>query len=298
MAFNPMGNKDSGDPSFFDAMIQKVLSGGIAGMMAKTATAPLERIQILNQTGAATDTMYGTFRRILTDGGGFRGLWRGNLVNCFRVFPHKSILFTANDYLQRRALPLVSSPFLTGAVSGVIATAAIYPIVVVRAHLSGTFAKTNSAVRVLQHVVKSEGLVGLYRGFAVTLMGTFPFEGIRMGAYALLRGYLPTKDTPYGPQPHPVGKMCAGATAGAAAAFATYPTDTVRRMLQVQSAEGMVRYGGLFQCITVNYRQGGVKRFYHGLSAKMVRVIPDAAILFVSYEFIKDFLYRETATNS
>ena len=180
------------------------------------------------------------------------------------------------------------------AVSGCMATAAIYPIVVVRAHLSGTFSRTNSAVRVLRNVVRSEGLLGLYRGFAVTLMATFPFEGIRMGVYALLRGHLTSMETPNGAQPHPIGKMCAGATAGAAAAFATYPTDTVRRMLQVQSAEGMVRYDGLFQCIAHNYRQGGVQRFYHGLTAKMVRVIPDAAILFVSFEFIKDLIERSS----
>jgi len=276
-------------------MLQKVLSGGFAGMIAKTTTAPLERIQILNQTGAATDTMYGTLRRVLRDGGGLRGLWRGNLVNCCRVFPHKSILFSVNDYLQRRS-PITSS-FLTGAISGCIATAAIYPIVVVRAHLSGTFARTNSAAKVLRNVLRSEGIMGLYRGCAVTLMGTFPFEGIRVGLYYVLRGYLPTMDTPSGRQPHPIGKAAAGASAGAAAAFATYPTDTVRRMLQVQSAEGMVRYDGLFQCISSNYRAGGVRRFYHGLSAKMVRVVPDAAILFVSWEFINEWIGRNIAAS-
>ena len=98
----------------YTAMLSNKMAGGIAGMMAKTFTAPLERIQILNQTGAATDTMYGTFRRILSDGG-LRGLWRGNLVNCCRVFPHKAILFSANDYLQRKAP--IKSTFLTGFVS-------------------------------------------------------------------------------------------------------------------------------------------------------------------------------------
>jgi len=280
--------------SFLKALAHKVLSGGVAGMIAKTATAPLERIQMLNQTGAASDSIRGTFRRILSDGGGVRGLWRGNLVNCCRVFPHKAILFSVNDYLQKRGP--VRSTFVTGAVSGCVATAAIYPIVVVRAHLSGTFdARTNSAVRVFQNVLRSEGPIGLYRGFAVSMMGTFPFEGIRMGVYALLRRHLPSVDTQFGPQPHPVLKMGAGATAGATAAFATYPTDTVRRMLQVQCAEGMVRYDGLFQCITSNYEQGGIRRFFHGLSAKMVRVVPDAAILFVSFEYIHSLLDPDAA---
>ena len=70
---------------------------------------------------------------------------------------------------------------------------------VVRAHLSGGFAaRTNSAVCVLLNVVRSEDVRGLYRGFAVTLCGTVPFEGIRIGAYALLRGWLPVMHTNYG----------------------------------------------------------------------------------------------------
>eukprot|EP01083_Nonionella_stella_P264501 897204_1 len=119
-----------------------ILSGGIAGMIAKSCTAPLERVQMVNQTGATIDSIYGTFSKVINNGG-MRGLWRGNLVNCFRVFPHKSILFGLNDYLQRHSF--IQSSFITGGISGALATTAIYPITVIRAHLSGTFDRTSSA---------------------------------------------------------------------------------------------------------------------------------------------------------
>eukprot|EP01084_Bolivina_argentea_P123574 218986_1 len=264
-----------------------VLSGGIAGMIAKTCTAPLERIQMLNQTGATHDTMAGTFRRVLVEGGGLRGLWRGNAINCCRVFPHKSILFGLNEYLHQHSS--IRSPFITGAISGTTATVIIYPMTVIRAHLSGTFDSNSSAFGVVRKVIASEGWKGLYRGFGVTLCGALPFEATRIGVYGKLRNYLPTIDTKYGEQPHPIGKLCAGACAGASAAIATYPSDTLRRILQVQCADGMKHYNGVIHCIQVNYREGGVRRFYYGLSAKLVRVIPDAAILFFAYETLKDF---------
>eukprot|EP00483_Globobulimina_turgida_P001750 UN01752 len=150
-----------------------ILSGGIAGMISKSCTAPLERIQMLNQTGATHDSIVGTFRKVL-NGGGIRGLWRGNLVNCCRVFPHKSILFGLNDYLQRYTS--INSSFVSGAIAGAVATSTIYPITVIRAHLSGTFdSRTNSIFGVTKNIIRYDGISGLYKGFFVTLCGCLPF---------------------------------------------------------------------------------------------------------------------------
>ena len=58
-------------------------------------------------------------------------------------------------------------------------------------------------------------------------------------------------------------------------------------ILQVQQANGMTVYNNVFDCIKQNYRSGGIVRFYRGMTAKLVRVVPDAAILFVVYEQFK-----------
>ena len=76
-----------------------ILSGGFAGMVSKTCTAPLERVQILSQTGATHDGILQTLHKLNADGGA-KSLWRGNVANCVRVFPHKSILFSCNDFLK------------------------------------------------------------------------------------------------------------------------------------------------------------------------------------------------------
>ena len=48
-------------------------------------------------------------------------------------------------------------------------------------------------------------------------------------------------------------------------------------------------YNGLMDCLRQNYRQHGMKRFYRGMTAKLARVIPDAAILFFVYEHLKNY---------
>ena len=73
----------------------------------------------------------------------------------------------------------------------------------------------------------------------------------------------------------------------------TYPTDTIRRLLQVQGADGMKQFSGVMECITLTYKEGGLLRFYSGITAKLVRVIPDAAILFLTYESLKNAIAHQ-----
>ena len=104
----------------------------------------------------------------------------------------------------------------------------------------------------------------------------------------MTRNYIPSIETNYGKQPHPIGKLFAGAFAGAVATVLIYPSDTVRRMLQIQGSDNLPQYNGLLHCIQDTRKKYGLIRFYSGMTAKLVRVVPDAAILFVTYEFFKD----------
>lgn len=50
-------------------------AGGGAGIASKTAVAPLERVRILNQTGASKGGVVATLLQVVADDG-VRGLWR------------------------------------------------------------------------------------------------------------------------------------------------------------------------------------------------------------------------------
>jgi solute carrier family 25 phosphate transporter 23/24/25/41 len=74
--------------------VDTLAAGGLAGAAARTLTAPLDRVKILMQTehltgggGPAKYTgLWQSLKRVRAEEG-FKGYFRGNLVNCIRVNP-------------------------------------------------------------------------------------------------------------------------------------------------------------------------------------------------------------------
>lgn len=79
--------------------VRNIVAGGIAGMVAKTVVAPLERIKILYQVSAEKFML----RQVpvvalhIIQREGFTALWRGNTATMLRVFPYSGIQFMVFD---------------------------------------------------------------------------------------------------------------------------------------------------------------------------------------------------------
>ncbi len=75
-------------------VIQSFVSGGIAGVLAKTAIAPFERIKFIYMTSSESfrykAALQKTAEIVRTEG--FFSLWRGNIVNCTRIFVLSAIV--------------------------------------------------------------------------------------------------------------------------------------------------------------------------------------------------------------
>ena len=72
-----------------------VSAGGLSAAIAKSATAPLERVKLLAQAGEP-----GNFMQLLAEvvrAEGLQGLWRGNPANIVRVIPNKGVLLMCSD---------------------------------------------------------------------------------------------------------------------------------------------------------------------------------------------------------
>ncbi|KAF9681219.1 hypothetical protein SADUNF_Sadunf06G0202600 [Salix dunnii] len=70
--------------------LRRLISGGIAGAISRTAVAPLETIRTHLMVGSNGHSTTEVFNNIIqTDG--WKGLFRGNLVNVIRVAPSKAI---------------------------------------------------------------------------------------------------------------------------------------------------------------------------------------------------------------
>lgn len=79
-----------GNPSF-----RRLISGAFAGAVSRTAVAPLETIRTHLMVGSSGNSTTEVFQNIM-EKDGWKGLFRGNLVNVIRVAPSKAIEVT--DY--------------------------------------------------------------------------------------------------------------------------------------------------------------------------------------------------------
>jgi Mitochondrial carrier protein len=329
--------------------------GGVAGMIAKTVTNPLERIKMLSQTGeynvvASGGAINATNTANRSVGGGFiatlqnisqiyrsiirnegvLGLWAGNGINLLRVFPNKAIIFSTNDMYTRylhqmyfgsssqthQTLPPVYS-FLAGGLAGMTATAVTYPLDLARGRIAGKVglvagksatevavttaaAPVNAAtvpvqkkvysgmIQTILVTVKDEGFLGLYKGITPTMLGAMPYVGIQFGTVGLLEKYFGRTSNDPKKKHDPLQKMVFGGIGGIMAGVITYPNDTIRRMLQLQGSRGtVIQYNGYFHCLTTVVKEHGVSRLYRGLTINMIRMAPNTAVIFGSYEMLK-----------
>jgi hypothetical protein len=282
-------------------MTRRMVCGGLAGMVAKTATNPLERIKMLSQTGEhglQTAGVVDLYRSIIRNEG-ILGLWAGNGANLLRIFPAKAIVFSANDMYRGvfRRLSKTSDDknlpayyaFFAGGFAGMSASACTYPLDFARGRISGKLASHGSQkeyrgiIRTVVVTVKDEGFLALYKGVTPTLVGALPYEGIKFGTVAVMEHLFPSEQTT------PIRKMLFGGLGGVMAGLITYPNDTVRRLLQLQGSRGSkTNYTGYWDVVRKTYKAEGIARFYRGVLINIVRMAPNAAVQFGSYEVLKN----------
>jgi hypothetical protein len=277
-------------------------------MIAKTATNPLERIKMLSQTGeGSSHTIMGLYRDILKHEG-IMGLMAGNGVNLIRIFPSKAVVFSTNDMYRSLLWRLShgdqshhhdhqqqlssSLAFLAGGMAGMTASACTYPLDFARGRMSGKLAgpdghKVYKGIwQTLRVTIQDEGFWALWKGIQPTILGAMPYEGIKFGTVGALERFFPKEESELS---GPTRKMIFGGTGGVVSGCVMYPNDTIRRLLQMQGSRGTTsQYKGYFDCLVQTVRAQGISRLYRGITVNLIRMAPNAAIQFGSYELLKD----------
>ena len=296
--------------------VRTLIAGGVAGVVSRTAVAPLERVKILLQVQGLSaqgqtphHTSLARSLRELWRTEGMLGLYKGNTVNCVRVFPSSAIQFGAYADLKTRLFGergargelLPQERLVAGGLAGAIAQLLTYPLDMVRARISTDMAGRyhNGIVAAIVTVARDEGPAALFRGLLPSLIGIVPYVGIDFAVYDTLRPHMPRNERG---EPTVVGKLCAGGFAGACGQTVAYPLDTVRRVLQVQDVKvkhSGVRYGGMLEALVgIGRRDGIVRGLYAGLTVNIVKVIPSVAISFVCFEAVKGALDGASASHA
>ena len=64
----------------------------------------------------------------------------------------------------------------------------------------------------------------------------------------------------------------------------TYMVQVLRTRLRQPSVNGVVKYTGLLQTLRTVIAEEGTRSLYGGLSAHLMRVVPNAAVMYSIYE--------------
>ncbi|KAK1440575.1 hypothetical protein QVD17_06404 [Tagetes erecta] len=84
-----------------------------------------------------------------------------------------------------------------------------------------------------------------------------------------------------------------GASSKLAAILATYPFQVIRSRLQQRpNTYGVARYAGSGHALQKTARLEGIKGFYGGFTANLLKTLPAASITFIAYENVLNLLKR------
>lgn len=299
---------------------KRVVAGGLGGTVGAFFTHPLdvvrtrlqsslnaasfEKVQAVPRSGWQRYTP----RTFLSLGSifrteGMRGLFRGLIPNLVGVMPARAIYFTSYGLTKRTltsgdpAREDTLTHTLSAISAAVVTSTAVSPLGVLktRMQLSEVGAATSypSYWACAKDMYKKEGFRSFYRGLTASYLGSSE-TALQFILYERFKAWVSESQGSEDKRPHSIWVLLTAATSKLIAASVTYPHEVVRtRMREGKTSENFVV---LFRKVL---HEEGWRSLYRGMAAHLMRVVPNTAIVFFTFEVLVQFLDGdEQATSS
>ncbi|KAH8387899.1 hypothetical protein KR093_010290, partial [Drosophila rubida] len=265
---------------------------------------------------------------------GVSGLWSGLSPTLVSALPSTIIYFLTYEYLKqsftnlyklwhpplnidvsptlsRTSQPPLPTPSIVPMASGICArtvvVTAITPLEMVRIKMQSGYITYTELWIVIRSLIKSHGILGLWRGWPPTVMRDAPFSGTYWAAYESMKRVCNVTE------PSLLFSFVTGAASGALATLVTMPFDLVTTHTQIElgqdvlysDAAGHAKGSGgaaastttaskqsVISRISLIYRKHGLKGLYIGVLPRMLRVVPACAIMISAFEYSKSFFFH------
>lgn len=286
-------------------VLQSHVCGGIAGVLSRTVTSPLEVVKVLAQVGTP-ESRFGfvrSFKRIYQNEG-LKAFWKGNGISCLRLAPYSAIQLAAFHEL----LAVLEDPNLPANFSGkrsamaafgsaLIASLLVYPTEMLKTRLIVQPSKLHyhGILHGFRQIWRAEGFFALYKGILPTFLGMIPFAGGSYLTYTIMDNSVIITATPLGNHLTPVYMFVSGCLAAAVAKTLSFPFDTIRKKMQAKSKMlpnqgGIdVQFKGMTSAFNQTVKVNGVSGLWRGMAATLLKIVPNAGIMFLSFEYSKRF---------
>ncbi|KAJ2660882.1 mitochondrial ornithine carrier protein [Coemansia sp. RSA 1200] len=312
--------------------VEDLVYGSLSGMMGKFVEYPFDTVKVRLQT-SETKVFSGTFDCLAQTwrNEGFRGFYRGLTSPLVGAMAENAIAFYAYNRLQNVIRSATGSSadaelslpqlFVSGGLSGALCAFVISPVELVKCKLQvenvqgygsspssvAEGARAANKVRftgplsVVSHLVRTQGVAGIYKGITPTLARESLGVGFWFGTYELVCRQLllldrrsQTKDVAGAPKmsKSDLGAgsiVLAGGCAGVAYNITSYPIDVVKSFIQTADVRQLATHSerpSILATIRAVHARGGIRAFYRGLGITLVRAFPANAAMFMTYEYL------------
>ncbi|KAL0447388.1 UNVERIFIED_CONTAM: putative ADP,ATP carrier protein [Sesamum latifolium] len=262
--------KDSGSSKWLTSFHRDLTAGAVMGGLVHTIVAPIERAKLLLQTQESNMAILtrGPHRRFrgMVDcivrtvrEEGILSLWRGNGSSVIRYYPSVALNFSLKDLYRNilrsnsREGAFLSGPsanFIAGSAAGCTTLVIIYPLDIAHTRLAADIGRTETRqfrgiCHFLSTIHKKDGIQGIYRGLPASLQGMVVHRGLYFGGFDTIKEIMSRESE----SDVALWKRWVAAQAvTTAAGLLSYPLDTVRRRMMMQSGLEKPMYHSTLDC--------------------------------------------------
>jgi solute carrier family 25 protein 42 len=275
-------------------IITSLVSGAVAGGVAKTVIAPLDRTKIHFQTHDSRFSIREA-AKFLSDTynhHGFTALWRGNSATMIRILPYAALQYCSHEQFKiilkvdtnERKKNGKAKSFLAGSLAGLVSSICTYPLDLARARMAVSQSDKVRLTEIFKTLVIKDGYFALYRGCLPSILGIIPYAGVTFFTYETAKRlhFEQTGKT----EPNHLQRMAFGALAGLLGQSASYPLDVIRRRMQTSP----MRLGMTETIMRIVIDPAPFKSMYRGLSLNWIKGPISVGISFTIFDLLTKLL--------
>eukprot|EP00172_Hildenbrandia_rubra_P001675 Plantae.Rhodophyta-Hildenbrandia_rubra.ctg2244.p1 GENE.Plantae.Rhodophyta-Hildenbrandia_rubra.ctg2244~~Plantae.Rhodophyta-Hildenbrandia_rubra.ctg2244.p1 ORF type:complete len:331 (-),score=38.59 Plantae.Rhodophyta-Hildenbrandia_rubra.ctg2244:339-1229(-) len=281
------------DPGTAHPKYAHAIAGAGGGLLTVALLHPADTLRTRIQAAAysrSPQTLFTTLHKLVVSEGPsalYKGVVPAMIGSSLSWACYFQCFDAARGVLRPRLSSDVVSNFISGGCAGVAVALATNPIWVVkvrlqlqdREHMRRGVVAYGGLIDTVWRIVREEGISGLYRGLVPSL-ALVSHAALQVTMYEWLKRHMGD-----GQGLKVQESLLASTISKVVASTSTYPLQVVRTRMQERGAN-QVLYKRLSTAFQAVFKQEGVRGLYRGLVANLIRVTPQAAVTFATYEQI------------
>eukprot|EP00884_Botryococcus_braunii_P018112 jgi/Botrbrau1/4985/Bobra.0396s0012.2 len=275
-------------------LLTELLSSGVSVSCANVVTLPMDvmkvRMQLQKAKGDGTGKMPGVIRSVasVVRTEGISALYSGLSPAVARGLTYGGVRLglygpVKGLYGVSKERPSMLWSIAAGCTSGAIAAAVSNPIDLIKTRLQARGGRSLTSLQVVQTVVASEGVLGLWRGTVPSMVRAAALTASQCATYDVckqqwmeLTGWSDNLPTHLG----------ASMATGLVTTTVTAPVDVIKTNMFV----GGTKYSGPLSCAADLVRKEGPRALVKGWTIQYIRLGPQTVVTFLVLEQVRHVL--------